>query len=145
MRQTWDALPGVDETRWNRVLHDGLLADSALPARTPSISSVVAPAAAPTSGLEIVFAASPALHDGRLANNAWLQELPDSMTKITWDNAALLSPATAAAQGVGNGDRVRVTHRDAGIELPVWVQPTSTLLWPGAAVIAVTAAGAVQS
>ncbi len=123
VRETWDALLGADEKRWNRVLHDGVLADSALPAKTPIASSVLAPAAISSSGLEIVFAASPAVHDGRLANNAWLQELPDSMTKITWDNAALLSPATAAAQGVDTGDVVRVTHRDAEIELPVWVQP----------------------
>ncbi len=123
VRATWNALLGDDEMRWNRVLHDGVLADSALPAKTPPASSVVAPAAAATAGLEIVFAASPAVYDGRYANNAWLQELPDSMTKITWDNAAMLSPVTAAARGVGNGDLVRVTHRNAEIELPVWVQP----------------------
>jgi len=123
VRETWDALLGGDDMRWNRVLHDGVLADSALPAQTPAVSGVVAPAASQTSGLEVVFAASPAVHDGRLANNAWLQELPDSITKITWDNAAMLSPATAKAHGVGNGDVVRVTHRDAEIDLPVWVQP----------------------
>jgi len=123
VRATWDALLGDDEMRWNRVLHDGVLADSALPARTVPAGSVVAPAAATTAGLEIVFAASPAVYDGRFANNAWLQELPDSMTKLTWDNAAMLSPVTAAAQGVGNGDLVRITQRDTEIELPVWVQP----------------------
>ena len=123
VRKTWDALLGGDEMRWNRVLHDGVLPDSALPAQAPPASSVLAPAAAASSGLEIVFVASPAVHDGRFANNAWLQELPDSMTKITWDNAAMLSPVTAATQGVDNGDLVRVTHRDAEIELPVWVQP----------------------
>ena len=123
VRETWDAVLGNDEARWNRVLHDGVLADSAVPAQTPAAGNVVAPAAAGSNGLEIVFAASPTVYDGRLANNGWLQELPDSMTKITWDNAALLSPATAIAQSVATGDVVRVTHRGAEIDLPVWVQP----------------------
>jgi molybdopterin-containing oxidoreductase family iron-sulfur binding subunit len=123
VKATWDAVLGSDNMRWNRVLHDGLLEGSALPALTPAVQGVVAPAAMQSSGLEIVFAASPAVFDGRLANNAWLQELPDSMTKITWDNAAMLSPATAAAQDLANGDVVKVAHRGAEIDLPVWVQP----------------------
>ncbi len=121
VRETWNA--AADETGWERVLHDGLLAGSALPAQAPASAGVVGPAETRASGLEIVFAASPKVHDGRLANNAWLQELPESLTKITWDNAALLSPATADANNLSNGDLVRVAHRDAEVELPVWVQP----------------------
>jgi molybdopterin-containing oxidoreductase family iron-sulfur binding subunit len=123
VRATWDALLGGDEARWNRALHDGLLAGSAFSAQTPPVKAVAAPSAPSSTGLEVVFAASPAVYDGRFANNAWLQELPDSMTKVTWDNAAMLSPATAAAHGVVNGDRVKVAHRNAEIELPVWIQP----------------------
>ncbi|NIL99686.1 MAG: TAT-variant-translocated molybdopterin oxidoreductase [Acidobacteria bacterium] len=123
VRATWDALLGGDEAAWNRVLHDGVLADSALPAQTPPAAGVAGPGSTSGSGLEIVFTASAAVYDGRLANNAWLQELPDSMTKITWDNAALLSPVTAAAQSLESGDLVTVAHRGAEIELPVWVQP----------------------
>ena len=47
-------------------------------------------------GVEIVFRPDPSVYDGRFANNGWLQELPKPITRLTWDNAALLSPATAA-------------------------------------------------
>ena len=48
-----------------------------------------------TQGLEVVFRPDPSVYDGRFANNAWLQELPKSLTKLTWDNAALIAPGTA--------------------------------------------------
>ena len=62
-------------------------------------------------GLEIVFRADPTVFDGRFANNGWLQELPKPLTKLTWDNAALVSPATAARLGVETpaGGRARAT------------------------------------
>ena len=64
------------------------------------------------------------VHDGRFANNGWLQELPDPLTKITWDNAALLSPATAAALGVEHGDVVRVdARRPRRSRSPAYVLP----------------------
>ena len=49
-------------------------------------------ATAPASGMEVVFLPSPSLHDGRYANDGWLQELPDPLTKLTWDNPALVEP-----------------------------------------------------
>ena len=59
------------------------------------------PAAHPTGdGLEVVFRPDPAVHDGRYSNNAWLQELPKSLTKLTWDNAALIAPSTATRLGL---------------------------------------------
>jgi molybdopterin-containing oxidoreductase family iron-sulfur binding subunit len=56
----------------------------------------------PTEGYELAFRADPTIHDGRFANNAWLQELPKPLTKLTWDNAALVSPATAQALGLSD-------------------------------------------
>jgi molybdopterin-containing oxidoreductase family iron-sulfur binding subunit len=64
--------------------------------------------------------------DGRGALNPWLQELPDPITKVTWDNYACLSPSRAGALGVGEGDVVRVEAADGGggaVELPVCLQP----------------------
>jgi molybdopterin-containing oxidoreductase family iron-sulfur binding subunit len=71
------------------------------------------------SGLTLVLHPSIAMLDGRHAYNPWLHELPDPITKITWDNCAALSPATARSLGVGDGDILRVES----MELPVVVQP----------------------
>ena len=61
--------------------------------------------------------------DGRFANNGWMQELPDPMTKLTWDNAALVSPKTAEAQGLASGDMVTLTAGGRSLTVPVWVNP----------------------
>jgi Fe-S-cluster-containing dehydrogenase component len=75
------------------------------------------------SGLEILFRPDPSVLDGRYANNAWLQELPRPLTKITWDNAALISPATATRLKLKTGDVVRLAVQDRSVEAPIWVQP----------------------
>ena len=75
------------------------------------------------SPIEIAFRQDPALHDGRFANNAWLQELPDPMTTLTWGNAAFLSTATASALGVATGDVVRVALAGQFVDIPALVVP----------------------
>ncbi len=80
--------------------------------------------AAPTKdALEVTFHPSYALADGRFAMNPWLQELPDPITKLVWDNAALLSPATAAEFGVKQSDLVEIRVEDRSITVPVFVLP----------------------
>ena len=74
-------------------------------------------------GLEIVFLPSPSLHDGRFANDGWLQELPDPLTKLTWDNPALVSPKTAETLGLASEDVVRLDYAGRSLELPVWILP----------------------
>jgi MoCo/4Fe-4S cofactor protein with predicted Tat translocation signal len=139
VRETWRGILGEAEFdgNWNRVLHDGLLADSELPEVVPAVTGEafaelerlvagepgVAGSQAASEGLEIVFLPSPWLHDGRFANDGWLQELPDPLTKLTWDNPALVSLATAETLGVANGDVVRLEHAGRALELPVWLQP----------------------
>ena len=84
------------------------------------------PAAAGAGGTdELVLFASVGLGDGTGAtpNNGWLQELPDPISKLTWGNAAALSPARAAALGVDDGDLVDVTVGDRTVRLPVLRQP----------------------
>ena len=79
---------------------------------------------APTrDGLELVFVPSYAVYDGRFAMNPWLQELPDPITKLVWDNAALIGPKTAAEFRVKTGDVVKLTVRGVAIDVPVFVQP----------------------
>jgi molybdopterin-containing oxidoreductase family iron-sulfur binding subunit len=73
--------------------------------------------------LEIVFVPSPSLHDGRFANDGWLQELPDPLTKLTWDNPALVSPKTAETSGLANGELIRLEYSGRSLELPVWILP----------------------
>ena len=74
-------------------------------------------------GLEVVFRPDPSVYDGRFANNAWLQELPKSLTKLTWDNAALISPATAARLALVSGDVVELRQGGRTVRIPVWLAP----------------------
>ena len=77
----------------------------------------------PADGLELTFPPSLAVFDGRFANNGWLQELPDPITKLTWDNAALVSPWTAVDLGVVTGDVVALDVGWWTVEAPVFVLP----------------------
>jgi MoCo/4Fe-4S cofactor protein with predicted Tat translocation signal len=73
--------------------------------------------------LELVFAIDPKLVDGRYANNAWLQELPESMTKLTWDNAVFISPRTAKELGINDADSVTVSVGNRQITLLALIAP----------------------
>jgi MoCo/4Fe-4S cofactor protein with predicted Tat translocation signal len=133
VQETWKRiLSEADfDRKWNRVLHDGLLAGSELPEVVPShtgnpFAELARPngaADAGSSGLEIVFVPSPSLHDGRFANDGWLQELPDPLTKLTWDNPALVSPKTAETLSLANEELVRLDYAARSLELPVWILP----------------------
>jgi MoCo/4Fe-4S cofactor protein with predicted Tat translocation signal len=107
VREFWKVNP-KDDSEWRRWLHDGVVADSALPPKHVTLvsrfdsairnprSAIRDPQSAIQNGLEIAFRNDPCVLDGRFANNAWLQELPKPITKTTWDNAVFVSPATAA-------------------------------------------------
>jgi molybdopterin-containing oxidoreductase family iron-sulfur binding subunit len=129
VRDTWKSILGEADLdkKWNRVLHDGLLAGSELPEVVPTVKGEalagLARATGSAMGLEVVFVPSPSLHDGRFANDGWLQELPDPLTKLTWDNPALLSPKTAESLGLSNGDWVRIDYAGRSLELAVWLLP----------------------
>jgi MoCo/4Fe-4S cofactor protein with predicted Tat translocation signal len=125
VQETWKPILGEAsfEKHWNRVLHDGLLAGSATAPVTPSVNSRSAVPNEISGKFETHFRPSPYLHDGRYANDGWVQELPDPVTKLTWDNPALLSPATAKALNVADGDLVTVTVRGRSLTLPVMVVP----------------------
>ena len=117
------------ETAWRRALHDGLWAGSAYPVENVSVQGAAIASAlrglpAEGGGYEVTFAPDSHAWDGRYANNGWLQEMPDPMTKLTWDNAALVGPRTAEKLGVVEGDMVKVTPRGGrAIELPIRVAP----------------------
>jgi len=129
---------GTDfEAWWRRAVHDGVIADSALPAKTLAVRSdaITAPAGPRrlNGSLEVIFRPDPTIYDGRFANNGWLQELPKPITKVTWDNAAIMSPATATRLGVpmvntldydnSGVPMVELTYQGRTLRAPVLVQP----------------------
>jgi molybdopterin-containing oxidoreductase family iron-sulfur binding subunit len=91
---------------------------SAQPAAAPP-----EPQAAGSETVTLLFRPDPHLWDGRFANNAWLQELPRPLTKLTWDNPLLVSPAIAERLHLVNGDRVTVAAGNTSLVLPAWVMP----------------------
>jgi molybdopterin-containing oxidoreductase family iron-sulfur binding subunit len=135
VQETWKPILGEGEfvRKWNRVLHDGLLSGSELPEVVPTLTAQPLAGARPPSRRRRFggpgrggwprdrFLPSPSLHDGRFANDGWLQELPDPLTKITWDNPALVSPKTAESLGLASGVVVRIRHAGRSLELPVWL------------------------
>jgi MoCo/4Fe-4S cofactor protein with predicted Tat translocation signal len=101
------ANPSADfEKFWRKTLNDGLVAGSAFaPANASlkfSVASLAAAKTATADEIEFIFRPDPCVYDGRFANNGWLQELPKPVTKLTWDNAALVSPKT--------GENFHLTH-----------------------------------
>jgi MoCo/4Fe-4S cofactor protein with predicted Tat translocation signal len=121
-------LPAEDFERfWRTALHDGVIANTAffprqVEMRPLSIEGAEQHSAAPPE-LELLFQPDPTLWDGRFANNGWLQELPKPMTKLTWDNAALLSPALAERLGLGNEEVVELRIQGQTVRAPVWIMP----------------------
>ncbi len=86
------------KSKWATLLHDGVDTNSGFTKANVRLASNFRPDTSrdkAISGIEITVKADSTLHDGRFANIAWLQELPDPMTKITWDNVAAMNPATA--------------------------------------------------
>ena len=118
--------PSPFDTAWRRWLNDGFMPDTAFAPMTVSLRSDFASTAAAASagqGLEVVFRPDPSVYDGRFANNAWLQELPKSMTKMTWDNPALIAPATAMRLNLVSGDVVELRQGGRSLRVPVWIAP----------------------
>jgi molybdopterin-containing oxidoreductase family iron-sulfur binding subunit len=141
------------EKRWRQVVHDGVLPGDALEKKDiaglsqnrviKDDESVKSPHPNPlpeeegtsdgfpkgegmeieNGKLEIIFRPSPAIYDGRFANNGWLQEMPDPLTRLTWDNAAVMSPATAAKLGVEQNTLVKLNFKGWRLEIPAYILP----------------------
>ena len=118
------------ESDWRTWLHDGVQTLHRRPAGKPSflwdglskawsgVSETIA-----VSDFEILFSLDSKILDGRFANNAWLQELPDPMSKLTWDNAALVSPKTAAKYQLQNGEFIEIKLQGRKLTLPIFTTP----------------------
>ena len=131
VRDYWrrQSLPGNFDTVWRQALQSGLLAGTSVPARSVTLktgdnATLHAAAASPAaSGLELGFQPDPTIWDGRFANNGWLQELPKPLTRLTWDNVALISPTLAGRQGISNEDVIELTYRGRTVRMPAWIMP----------------------
>ena len=154
VKDYWKTNGIADEKTWRKAVHDGFVANTALPAKSVSVTTAfLSQPAAVSSGsgdLEITILPDPSVYDGRYTNNGWLQELPNPLNKITWENVALVSPKTAAKLGVNQGrdgdsgvggsegtafvntkggnlfsDLVNLKFQDGAISkaVPMWVSP----------------------
>jgi molybdopterin-containing oxidoreductase family iron-sulfur binding subunit len=125
---------GSFEDFWRRIVHDGFIAGSAFAPVTPVLGAGAigaAPAAVAADAIELTFRPCPNVFDGRFANNGWLQELPRPVTKIVWDNVAVIGPATAKRLGVLNADVITLQAQGQSVKVPAWVlpgQPDHTLM-----------------
>ncbi len=112
---------------WDRAVHDGFVevASAAKPVGEFRPDAVEPITPAETSGLSLSLYSKVGLTDSRHAQNPWLQELPDPITKVTWDNYVCVSPVLAEEHGLSEGDVVRVAlvEGNVALELPVLVQP----------------------
>jgi Fe-S-cluster-containing dehydrogenase component len=146
LRQQWRDQAGTDAA-WSAALADGIVPGTAnapldLPLRPDAAAQE--PPAPPARPITLLFREDPYLLDGRNANNGWLQELPRTWTKLTWENPLLIAPDIARAQKLEDGDVVTFSVGEFGIDLPVCALPG---LGPGIAIATLgygrTHAGAV--
>jgi MoCo/4Fe-4S cofactor protein with predicted Tat translocation signal len=120
VQSTWKQLSA---TQWHDALATGVVADSAARSVKPTLHSLKLDATRPADGLSVLFRPEPHLWDGRYATNPWLHELPRPLTKLTWDNPLLISPALAKSLALHNGDEIRLAVGKASIVAPVFIQP----------------------
>ncbi|OIQ41754.1 MAG: quinol:cytochrome C oxidoreductase [Bacteroidetes bacterium MedPE-SWsnd-G1] len=124
-------------TSWNQALHDGSFAlevtETASVVEGFDLNTELKSAKKPNVGeLELQLYTKTGLGDGQQANNPWLQELPDPITRTTWDNYLTVSKADAdalglenvyVADGAMNGDYVELKSGNVSVKVPVLVQP----------------------
>jgi molybdopterin-containing oxidoreductase family iron-sulfur binding subunit len=117
---------------WRQSVHDGFVPGTILPTANVTVGNLGAMQPSPSQlggskrangDLEVVFHYSSASYDGRYANNAWLQETPDFLTKVTWDNYALVGPETAKTLGLENDTMISVKVDGRSVELPCHTIP----------------------
>jgi MoCo/4Fe-4S cofactor protein with predicted Tat translocation signal len=125
VRRTHAARLGTEQ-RWRRTVQDGVV-PGPNPVERPPLRPLPpvaltdrqrGGAALANGALELTFLADSRVFDGRYANNGWLQELPDPITKLTWDNAALIAPRTAAELGIADGGVVEVDVAGRRLSIP---------------------------
>jgi molybdopterin-containing oxidoreductase family iron-sulfur binding subunit len=142
VREYWQQTRSGDpafERFWRRALHDGIVPDTAHQPRSVIVNAETVlntPVVRAAPGIELLFRPDPTVYDGRFANNGWLQELPKPLTKLTWDDAVLISPRTAGRLGIEpriafrGGEHgqtlaqvVELRYDGRTLRVPAWVAP----------------------
>ena len=131
VRDFWNERWGRDgaDAAWEQALRAGAIPDTAAEPSTVTLTPGLAerigspPAAASSDGLRVLFRPDHAVYDGHFAHNGWLQELPRPLTRLTWDNPALMAPATAGRLGLRDGDVVELALGERSVVMPVWLLP----------------------
>ena len=104
VRSTLSTLGGEGETAWKKFLRDGFLEGSLYPMVSPAprgdMSAPIIASPPTKDALEVIFSTDSSIFDGRWIDNGWLQEAPDPISKLTWDNVALVAPLTAKELGI---------------------------------------------
>ncbi|MBL7980042.1 MAG: TAT-variant-translocated molybdopterin oxidoreductase [Bacteroidetes Order II. Incertae sedis bacterium] len=133
----FDLVKAANSTvNWEKTLHDGFVEGTGFVASTVGVANIPAEAlntinTVDKNTIEVVFKPHLGLYDGAFSNNAWMQELPEHITKIVWDNVAVMSPSTAQRLGLsvvnksGNHyvDTISLKVNDRSISIPVWMVP----------------------
>ncbi|MFP6581854.1 MAG: TAT-variant-translocated molybdopterin oxidoreductase [Candidatus Hydrogenedentota bacterium] len=138
LQAEYNAAWGLEENakafdiKWRTALASGLIERSASRAANPRLSGNgfgnYAGASAPEdNGFEVIFMADPSVGDGSFSNNAWMQEVPNPLTKLTWDNAVLVGFSTARKLGLKNEQEVEINIGGRKVKGPVWIQPGHAL------------------
>ncbi|HMV82641.1 MAG TPA: TAT-variant-translocated molybdopterin oxidoreductase [Blastocatellia bacterium] len=136
VKDYWKTQPQMSanfDQAWKQALNDGVIAGTALPAKTVSVNAgaTASSASAKSGQYEIVFRLDPHVHDGRFTNNGWLQECPKPINKVTWDNFAIISAKTAAKLSLAPNEEpyhakakmLKLSHDGKELSLPAWIQP----------------------
>jgi len=120
------------DAAWNSFLKNGFAQGTAWPLSKPVfnegsaleiLKSASRPPITQSGDFELVFLRSSSVDDGRFSGNSWLQETPDFVTKLVWDNAVLLSEADARMLGIKDGNFVRITAGNRSLEAAALIVP----------------------
>jgi molybdopterin-containing oxidoreductase family iron-sulfur binding subunit len=131
VKEAW----AVDEKTWRKAVHDGVAELKNSPPELGGVArsagvvppSIPFPSLSTDQAIEVVFRPDPTIYDGRFSNSAWLQELPKPLTKIVWDNVALISPTTAERLHIANENVIEIRYDGRSVRAPAWISPGHAL------------------
>lgn len=131
MQSFWRSERPIEDfdTRWDDWLADGIVPETSAAriSLTPNWHALreelTKLGALSASGLDLEFLGSSKVYDGRFATSAWLQELPDPITKMSWDGSARIAPGLASKLGLRDGDIVSLRYRQRSVEVSVVIVP----------------------